>query len=61
MAHHIFQLQSERQNIPEAGPIASPSLSVSKKLARYVLPRYPAWNIGKSPSLFPNGSLLMDN
>jgi DNA repair protein RadC len=31
MAHHIFQLESELQNIPEA----SPSFSVSEKLARY--------------------------
>jgi hypothetical protein len=31
MAHHIFQLESELQNIPEA----SPSFSVSEKLTRY--------------------------
>ena len=31
MAHHIFRLESELQNIPEA----SPSFSVSEKLARY--------------------------
>ena len=31
MAHHIFQFESELQNIPEA----SPSFSVSEKLARY--------------------------
>jgi len=31
MAHHIFQLESELQNIPEA----SGSFSVSEKLARY--------------------------
>jgi len=35
MAHHIFQLESELQNIPEAAPQASPSFSVSEKLARY--------------------------
>ena len=35
MAHHIFQLESELQNIPEAAPKASPSFSVSEKLARY--------------------------
>jgi hypothetical protein len=35
MAHHIFQLESELQNIPEAAPGASPSFSVSEKLARY--------------------------
>ena len=34
-AHHIFQLESELQNIPEAAPEASPSFSVSEKLARY--------------------------
>jgi hypothetical protein len=34
MAHHIFQLESELQNIPEAAP-SSPSFSVSEKLARY--------------------------
>jgi hypothetical protein len=34
MAHHIFQLESELQNIPEAAPKASPSFSVSEKLAR---------------------------
>src|SRR5271166_1702662 len=32
---HIFQLESELQNIPEAAPKASPSFSVSEKLARY--------------------------
>ena len=31
MAHHIFQFESELQNIPEA----SRSFSVSEKLARY--------------------------
>src|SRR6202022_4212548 len=31
MAHHIFRLESELPNIPEA----SPSFSVSEKLARY--------------------------
>src|SRR3984957_13926857 len=31
MAHHIFQLESELQNIPEA----SPRFSVSERLARY--------------------------
>ena len=35
MAHHIFQPESELQNIPEAAPKASPSFSVSEKLARY--------------------------
>jgi DNA repair protein RadC len=35
MAHHIFQLESELQNIPEAALKASPSFSVSEKLARY--------------------------
>jgi DNA repair protein RadC len=34
MAHHIFQLESELQNTPEAAP-SSPSFSVSEKLARY--------------------------
>jgi len=32
MAHHIFQLESKLQNIPEAAPIASLSFSVSEKL-----------------------------
>src|ERR1700693_754387 len=35
MAHHIFQLESELQNIPEAALKASPSFSVPEKLARY--------------------------
>ena len=35
MAHHIFQLESELQNIPEAAPEASRSFSVPEKLARY--------------------------
>jgi hypothetical protein len=35
MAHHIFQLESELQNIPEAAPEASLSFCVSEKLARY--------------------------
>jgi DNA repair protein RadC len=35
MAHHIFQLETELQNIPEAASKASPSFSVSEKLARY--------------------------
>ena len=35
MAHHIFQLETELQNIPEAAPKASQSFSVSEKLARY--------------------------
>ena len=35
MAHHISQLESELQNIPEAALKASPSFSVSEKLARY--------------------------
>jgi DNA repair protein RadC len=34
MAHHIFQLESELQNIPEAAP-SSLSFAVSEKLARY--------------------------
>jgi DNA repair protein RadC len=34
MAHHIFQLESDLQNIPEAAP-SSHSFSVSEKLARY--------------------------
>src|SRR5208283_4926156 len=34
MAHHIFQLETELQNIPEAAP-SSLSFSVSEKLARY--------------------------
>jgi ferritin-like metal-binding protein YciE len=32
MSQHIFQLESELQNIPEAAPKASPSFSVSEKL-----------------------------
>jgi DNA repair protein RadC len=35
MAHHIFRLESELQNIPEAAPEASRSFSVSEKLALY--------------------------
>ena len=35
MARHIFQSETELQNIPEAAPKASPSFSVSEKLARY--------------------------
>ena len=35
MAHHIFQSESELQNIPEAAPKASPNFSVSEKLTRY--------------------------
>jgi proteasome lid subunit RPN8/RPN11 len=35
MVHHIFQLEGELQNIPEAAHEASPSFSVSEKLARY--------------------------
>jgi hypothetical protein len=34
MAHHIFRLETELQNIPEAAPKASPSFSVYGKLAR---------------------------
>jgi hypothetical protein len=30
MAHHVSQLESELQNIPEAAPKASPSFSVSE-------------------------------
>jgi len=33
MAHHIFQLESELLNIPEAAPKASPSFPISEKLA----------------------------
>src|SRR5271165_2376211 len=33
MAHHIFRLETEIQNIPEAAPKASPTFSVSGKLA----------------------------
>jgi hypothetical protein len=35
MAHHIFQFESELQNVPEAAPTASRSFSISEKLARY--------------------------
>jgi hypothetical protein len=35
MSQHIFQLESELQNIPEAAPKASPNFSVSERLARY--------------------------
>jgi hypothetical protein len=35
MAHHIFQLETELQNIPEAAPKASRSFSVSEKVAHY--------------------------
>jgi hypothetical protein len=35
MAHHIFQLESELQNIPEAASEASPRFSVSEKVACY--------------------------
>ena len=35
MAHHIFQSETELQNISEAAPEASRSFSVSEKLARY--------------------------
>jgi hypothetical protein len=34
MAPHIFQSETELQNIAEAAP-SSPSFSVSEKLARY--------------------------
>jgi hypothetical protein len=44
MAHHIFRLQSELQNIPEAVPKASLSFSVSENLPAMVRPRYLAWN-----------------
>jgi hypothetical protein len=58
MAHHIFQLEGELQNIPEAAPEASPSFSVSEKLARYGSSALSAWNtspclLAKSPSLSP--------
>jgi hypothetical protein len=36
MAPHIFQLETELQNIPEAADQASPSFSVSENLARYL-------------------------
>jgi hypothetical protein len=50
VAHHIFQLENELQNIPEAAPKASPSFTVSKKSSPVtVLLPYPAWNI--SPCL----------
>ena len=35
MSQHIFQFESELQGPPEAAPKASPSFSVSEKLARY--------------------------
>jgi len=35
MPQHIFESSSELQNIPEAAPKASPSFSVSEKLALY--------------------------
>jgi len=35
MEHHIFQLENELQNIPEAAPEPSRSFSVSEKLVRY--------------------------
>ena len=35
MAHHIFQFESELQNVPEAAPKASRSFSISEKLAQY--------------------------
>jgi DNA repair protein RadC len=35
MAHHIFQFESELQNVPEAAPGTSRSFSISEKLARY--------------------------
>jgi hypothetical protein len=35
MSRHIFQFESELQAPPEAAPKASPSFSVSEKLARY--------------------------
>jgi DNA repair protein RadC len=35
MAPHIFQSETELQNIPEVAPRASRSLSVSEKLARH--------------------------
>jgi hypothetical protein len=34
MAHHIFQSDTELQNVPEAAPL-SPSFCVSEKLVRY--------------------------
>jgi hypothetical protein len=47
MAHHIFQLESELQNIPEAASEASPSFSASKNSPGMVLPRYLAWNTSR--------------
>jgi hypothetical protein len=35
MSQHIFQFESELKNSAEAAPKASPSFSVSEKLARY--------------------------
>ena len=35
MSQHSFRLESELQNSPEAAPQASPSFSVSERLARY--------------------------
>jgi hypothetical protein len=35
MAHHIFQLETDLQNNPEAAPKASRSFSLSEKLARH--------------------------
>ncbi len=35
MAYHIFQLETDLQNIPEAAPKALKDISVSEKLARY--------------------------
>jgi hypothetical protein len=34
MAHHIFQLETELQNIPEAAPKASPGFSLSEMFSR---------------------------
>jgi hypothetical protein len=46
MAHHIFQLGTELQNNPEAAPKASPSLSISEKLAgRPIFFLKPAWTL----------------
>jgi hypothetical protein len=57
MAPHIFQSESELQNIPELLPKprrASPSLKNSPAM---VLPRYPAWNT--SPCLLAKESVAL--
>ena len=66
MSQHIFQLESELQNSPEAAPKASPSFSVSERNARYgssallegsasqSLERTKVTNQGESDGLFAN-------